>query len=193
MRHHSKNIPPRIAYPRNVFNSTIGITSFIYRSIFRAIPVNNLVMLVYLFQFFFFCEIPAFTMCNRDFQGRRVSITCRPYKNVFTNDDLKKYMDTDDAWIQERTGIKERRYANAIVNADKAARAKMIGNKNIKLSALGAGSDWSGFLQFLGIASLNLGFGGEGSRTGLAKCRCTLRVGLCANIPGRSHWRSQGV
>ena len=31
---------------------------------------------------------------------------------VFTNDDLKKYMDTDDAWIQERTGIKERRYAD---------------------------------------------------------------------------------
>jgi N-acetylated-alpha-linked acidic dipeptidase len=28
---------------------------------------------------------------------------------------------------------------------------------------LGAGSDWSGFLQFLGIASLNLGFGGEGN------------------------------
>ena len=32
-------------------------------------------------------------------------------KNVFTNDDLKKYMDTSDEWIQERTGIKERRYA----------------------------------------------------------------------------------
>ncbi|HLF46393.1 MAG TPA: beta-ketoacyl-ACP synthase III [Chitinophagaceae bacterium] len=32
--------------------------------------------------------------------------------NVITNNDLKKYMDTDDAWIQERTGIKERRYAD---------------------------------------------------------------------------------
>jgi 3-oxoacyl-[acyl-carrier-protein] synthase III len=31
---------------------------------------------------------------------------------VFTNDDLKKYMDTNDEWIQERTGIKERRYAH---------------------------------------------------------------------------------
>ncbi len=28
-----------------------------------------------------------------------------------TNDDLTKVMDTTDAWIQERTGIKERRYA----------------------------------------------------------------------------------
>ncbi len=33
-------------------------------------------------------------------------------ENVFTNDDLKQYMDTSDAWIQERTGIKERRYAH---------------------------------------------------------------------------------
>ncbi len=30
------------------------------------------------------------------------------------------------------------------------------------LSALGSGSDYSGFLQHLGIASLNIGFGGEG-------------------------------
>lgn len=33
-------------------------------------------------------------------------------KNVFTNTDLTRYMDTSDAWIQERTGIKERRYAD---------------------------------------------------------------------------------
>jgi len=30
--------------------------------------------------------------------------------NVVTNDDLSKLMDTNDAWIQERTGIKERRW-----------------------------------------------------------------------------------
>ena len=33
-------------------------------------------------------------------------------KNVFTNNDLTRYMDTSDAWIQERTGIRERRFAN---------------------------------------------------------------------------------
>src|SRR5688572_24227141 len=32
-------------------------------------------------------------------------------KTVVTNRDLLKYMDTSDEWIQERTGIKERRYA----------------------------------------------------------------------------------
>ena len=31
--------------------------------------------------------------------------------NVVTNDDLSKMMDTNDEWIQERTGIKERRWA----------------------------------------------------------------------------------
>ncbi|MBK0370795.1 3-oxoacyl-ACP synthase III family protein [Flavobacterium agrisoli] len=30
--------------------------------------------------------------------------------NVVTNDDLSKIMDTNDAWIQERTGIQERRH-----------------------------------------------------------------------------------
>jgi len=30
--------------------------------------------------------------------------------NVVTNDDLSKMMDTNDEWIQERTGIKERRW-----------------------------------------------------------------------------------
>ena len=30
--------------------------------------------------------------------------------NIVTNDDLSKMMDTNDAWIQERTGIKERRW-----------------------------------------------------------------------------------
>src|SRR6478752_4471456 len=32
--------------------------------------------------------------------------------NVFTNDDMKQFMDTSDEWIQERTGVKERRFAN---------------------------------------------------------------------------------
>lgn len=31
-------------------------------------------------------------------------------ENIVTNDDLSKLMDTSDAWIQERTGIQERRH-----------------------------------------------------------------------------------
>ena len=33
-------------------------------------------------------------------------------ERVMTNQDLMKFMDTSDEWIQERTGIKERRYAH---------------------------------------------------------------------------------
>jgi 3-oxoacyl-[acyl-carrier-protein] synthase III len=32
--------------------------------------------------------------------------------NIITNNDLTKYMDTSDEWIQERTGIQERRFAH---------------------------------------------------------------------------------
>lgn len=33
-------------------------------------------------------------------------------EKVFTNQDMLKYMDTSDEWIQERTGIKERHFAH---------------------------------------------------------------------------------
>jgi N-acetylated-alpha-linked acidic dipeptidase len=59
--------------------------------------------------------------------------------------------------------IKERRYAKTLVDADKGSRTKLWGNKAYKLGALGAGSDYSPFIQHLGIASMNLGFGGESS------------------------------
>ena len=39
-------------------------------------------------------------------------IGCYVPANKITNEDLKQYMDTSDEWIQERTGIKERRYAH---------------------------------------------------------------------------------
>lgn len=65
--------------------------------------------------------------------------------------------------IDPQTGvtINERRYAKALVDADKTTRAKLIGNKYYKIGALGAGSDYSPFIQHMGIASMNLGFGGE--------------------------------
>jgi 3-oxoacyl-[acyl-carrier-protein] synthase-3 len=44
--------------------------------------------------------------------------------NVRTNDDLSKMVETSDAWIQERTGIKERRIApDGMVTSDMATGA----------------------------------------------------------------------
>ena len=46
-------------------------------------------------------------------------------EHIVTNQDLEKLMDTSDAWIQERTGIRERRYFNPETDtvANMAARA----------------------------------------------------------------------
>ncbi|MEP6512885.1 MAG: 3-oxoacyl-ACP synthase, partial [Parafilimonas sp.] len=35
-------------------------------------------------------------------------------EKVYTNQDMMKYMDTSDEWIQERTGIKERHFAERL-------------------------------------------------------------------------------
>lgn len=64
---------------------------------------------------------------------------------------------------QTGVSIRDRRYANEMVSGDRAKRTRIIGNKTIKLSALGAGSDYSPFFQHLGIPSFNIAFGGEGS------------------------------
>jgi len=90
---------------------------------------------------------------SRGFISVAGSHTLEPFFNEIANEVIDP---------QTGVSIKERKYASTIITADKSARAKMIGNKNIKLGALGAGSDWSGFLQYLGIASMNLAFGGEG-------------------------------
>ena len=62
---------------------------------------------------------------------------------------------------QTNVSIKDRKYAKTMVDADRAGRSKLIGNKNMKIGALGAGSDYTPFLQYLGIASMDISFGGE--------------------------------
>ncbi len=44
---------------------------------------------------------------------------------IVTNDDLAKTVDTSDAWIESRTGIKERRIASIETSADLAYRAAL--------------------------------------------------------------------
>ena len=46
--------------------------------------------------------------------GTRIGITglgTNVPARVMTNDDMAQLVDTSDEWIQERTGIKERRFA----------------------------------------------------------------------------------
>ncbi|HTO77033.1 MAG TPA: transferrin receptor-like dimerization domain-containing protein [Thermoanaerobaculia bacterium] len=64
---------------------------------------------------------------------------------------------------EKNISVGERRRAREIQNARTADERKHLREKRIfPLEALGSGSDFTPFLQHLGVASLNLGFGGEG-------------------------------
>ncbi|HXB06459.1 MAG TPA: M28 family metallopeptidase [Puia sp.] len=67
--------------------------------------------------------------------------------------------------IDPETGIPviDRRHARELVNAAEAGRLKkeLFQKKTINIGAMGSGSDYSSFLQHLGIPCLDFGFGGE--------------------------------
>lgn len=64
---------------------------------------------------------------------------------------------------QTGVSVAERRRARIEVNGDAAARTELKSRADMRISPLGSGSDYSPFLQHLGVASLNIGFGGEGN------------------------------
>jgi N-acetylated-alpha-linked acidic dipeptidase len=77
---------------------------------------------------------------------------------------------------ETRVSVDARRRAIAMTaggSGGASERAKEIGKiaadpcKDYPLDPLGSGSDFSGFLQHLGIASLNVGYGGEGNSGGV--------------------------
>lgn len=62
---------------------------------------------------------------------------------------------------QVKMSVWERRRASRVVNGSANARKEAMNRSDLRISALGSGSDFTPFLQHLGIASLNMGFGGE--------------------------------
>jgi 3-oxoacyl-[acyl-carrier-protein] synthase-3 len=71
-------------------------------------------------------------------------------ETVVTNDDLSKLMDTSDAWIQERTGIKERRHVKKY--ADETTT--ILGAKAARIAIERAGIDKSE-IDFIVFATLS--------------------------------------
>lgn len=66
--------------------------------------------------------------------------------------------------IDPQTGVtvlERRKSADAAQASTVKAKKEILAKKNLSIGALGSGSDYSPFIQHLGIASLNLGFGGE--------------------------------
>ncbi len=62
---------------------------------------------------------------------------------------------------QTNVSLAERRRALLSVTGDEKQRQELESRKNLRLAPLGSGSDYTPFLQHLGIASANFGFGGE--------------------------------
>jgi N-acetylated-alpha-linked acidic dipeptidase len=99
----------------------------------------------------------AVVYINSDSNGRGFlyaggSHTLEPFVNEVARDV------TDP---QKRTSVRERLRARTVVEGTAEERREARERQDLRLSALGSGSDYTPFLQHLGVASLNLGFGGE--------------------------------
>jgi N-acetylated-alpha-linked acidic dipeptidase len=64
---------------------------------------------------------------------------------------------------EKHISVSERMRAERLVKAPPAERHEISGRADLRIDALGSGSDYTPFLQHIGIASLNFGYGGEGN------------------------------
>ncbi|MEO6636917.1 MAG: transferrin receptor-like dimerization domain-containing protein [Ginsengibacter sp.] len=65
---------------------------------------------------------------------------------------------------QTNVSVFERQKANqAISSGSTEAKRKILAEKDLKIDAMGSGSDYSAFIQHSGIPALNIGYGGENS------------------------------
>ncbi len=62
---------------------------------------------------------------------------------------------------QKKISVSDRARAFQLLRGDRDERREARDRADLRIDALGSGSDYTPFLQHLGIASLNLGFGGE--------------------------------
>ncbi len=76
----------------------------------------------------------------------------------FFNEVLKAVQDP-----QTGASVDERLRARIAVTGSPERKEELASRQDIRISPLGSGSDYTPFLQHAGIASANLGFGGEGN------------------------------
>jgi N-acetylated-alpha-linked acidic dipeptidase len=68
---------------------------------------------------------------------------------------------------EKKISVSDRARAAQILNGSPEARREARERTDLRIGALGSGSDYTAFLDHLGIASLNLGYGGEGETGGV--------------------------
>jgi N-acetylated-alpha-linked acidic dipeptidase len=92
----------------------------------------------------------------------------RGFLNVEGSHTLEKFVNTVARDVQDpetkmsvAQRLRLRRMPGAGPSEDGAAERSAAPGQEFRIAALGSGSDYSAFLDHLGIASLNMGFGGE--------------------------------
>ena len=89
----------------------------------------------------------------------------RGFLNLGGSHSLERFVNEVARDVQDpetKLSVRERLKANRIVTGDEASRKELRDRNDLRIEALGSGSDFTPFLQHLGIACLNLGYGGEG-------------------------------
>ncbi len=88
----------------------------------------------------------------------------RGFLQVAGSQTLEKFLnqvarDVEDP--EKKISVQERARAKQIIEGSAEERKEAHNREDLRLPALGSGSDYTPFLQFAGIASLNIGYGGE--------------------------------
>ena len=68
---------------------------------------------------------------------------------------------------EKKIPVSDRARARQILNGSPEARREARERSDLRIGALGSGSDYTAFLDHIGVASLNLGYGGEGQTGGV--------------------------
>ena len=89
----------------------------------------------------------------------------RGFLNVGGSHTLERFMNDvarDVIDPEKEISVHDRSRARVILNGDVERRREARERQDLRIEALGSGSDYTPFLQHLGIATLNIGYGGEG-------------------------------
>ena len=88
----------------------------------------------------------------------------RGFLEVAGSHTLEKFVNEIARQVQDpetQLSVAERLRDERIIKASPADRHEILDRPDLRIGALGSGSDYTPFLQHLGIASLDLGYGGE--------------------------------
>jgi N-acetylated-alpha-linked acidic dipeptidase len=88
----------------------------------------------------------------------------RGFLGVGGSHTLEKFMNEvarDVTDPEKKISVQERQRAQSILDGNTDERREARERADLRIDALGSGSDFTPFLQHLGVPSLNLGFGGE--------------------------------